>query len=120
MQILILGLCVYFCPPLFLRLARRWAPAEFAGECAAEHEKRARHLRKRFWRGFGLSTGTVFAVLAIVAIANGFALSLCTDDWLRILAVVVVLTAALGRGGWAIQTWKGVIPTLRYFDSPVL
>ncbi len=106
MRILVLGLCVYFCPPLFLKLARQWAPNEFAGQDAADHEGRARHLRKRFWRGFGLSAGTVFAVLATVAVANDFALRLGTDDWLRVLAVVFVLTAALGRGGWAIQTWK--------------
>lgn len=106
MRILILGLCVYFCPPLFLRLARKWAPAEFTGENAADHEGRARHLRIRFWRGFGLSAGTVFTVLAVAAIANGFVLQFGADDWLRVLAVVIVLTAALGRGGWAIQTWK--------------
>ena len=107
MRILVLGLCVCFCPPLFLKLARQWAPNEFAGQDAADHEGRARHLRKRFWRGFGLSAGTVFAILAAVFVANDFALSLGADDWLRVIAVVIVLTAALGRGGWPIQTWDG-------------
>ena len=27
-------------------------------------------------------------------------------EWLRLLAVSVALLAALGRGGWLIQTWK--------------
>ena len=35
------------------------------------------------------------------------ALTFTTGDWLRVLAVIVALTAALGRGGWAIQTFEG-------------
>jgi hypothetical protein len=38
--------------------------------------------------------------------ANDLSLSLDIEDWLRIVAVVIVLTAALGRGGSAIATWK--------------
>ncbi len=42
MRLLALGLCVYFCPPLFLKLARQWVPTEFAGQDASDHEGRAR------------------------------------------------------------------------------
>ena len=34
-------------------------------------------------------------------------LPLAHGDWLRIGAVILALMAALGRAGWAIQTWKG-------------
>ncbi len=106
MKIVILALCVYFCPPMFLRLARQWAPMEFAGQDAADHEQRARILRARFWRGFAFSIGTICAVLVFSAITQDFVLRLDIGDRLRIMAVIMVLTAALGRGGWAIQTWK--------------
>lgn len=104
---LVLGLSVYFCPPLFLVLARRWFPAEYAGDSRDQHERSAQTIRRRFWRGFVLSTSVIAAILA----AQWWRLDglrFGGNAWLRIVAIVIVLTAALGRGGWAIQTWKCV------------
>ncbi len=102
----VLGFCVYFCPPLFLIFARRWFPVEYSGDKDDQHERTARTLRRRFWRGFALSAGVVAAVL----VAQWWRLDgidFGRDDWLRVVAVVMVLTAALGRGGWTIQSWDG-------------
>ncbi len=103
---LVLGFCVYLCPPLFVVLARRWFPTEYSGDGRDDHERTARTLRRRFWRGFALSAG----VVAVVLVAQWWrldGLDFGRDDWLRVVAVVIVLTAALGRGGWAIQSWDG-------------
>ena len=106
MKTLVLGLCVYFCPPLFLVLARRWFPDEYSGDGRDQHERTARTLRRRFWRGFALSAVAVAAVLvAQWWRLDGF--DFRSDDWLRVVAVVMVLTASLGRGGWIIQSYKG-------------
>ncbi len=53
-----------------------------------------------------MSTGAVAAVL----VAQWWrldGLDFRSDDWLRGVAVVMVLTASLGRGGWIIQSYKG-------------
>lgn len=53
---------------------------------------------------------TVIAVVALVLLFQHLrkgGLSLAGDDWLRIAAAMLALTAALGRGGWTIQSWDG-------------
>jgi hypothetical protein len=40
-------------------------------------------------------------------------LSLAGDTCLRIAAIMQALIAALGRGGWAIQSYKGTTPVER-------
>jgi hypothetical protein len=50
------------------------------------------------------------AVVAIVLLFQWWrqgSLSLHGDTWLRIGAAMLALVAALGRGGWSIQTYKG-------------
>jgi hypothetical protein len=52
----------------------------------------------------------VIGVVTLVLLFQHFrrgGLSLAGDDWLRIAAAMLALTAALGRGGWAIQSFDG-------------
>lgn len=105
MKILVLGICIYFCSPLFPKLGERWFPDEFSGEKRTSQERIARIMRRRFWRVLGLILCAIGAVLLVQW--GRSALTFTTGDGLRVLAVVVALTAALGRGGWAIQTFGG-------------
>lgn len=105
-KILYLGLCVYFCPPLFLKFARRWFPSEYSGEESGQHFGNAEVIRRRFWRAFMIIACVLGAVLSIQWWIQG-GLGFHFGDWFRVLAVVLALTAALGRGGWSVQSWKG-------------
>lgn len=104
-KLFVVGLCVYFCPPLFRVLAARWYPHEFAGENKAQHEHNAGILRARFWR----AVVTIACVIGAVLILRWWwsdGLRFEARDWLRVAAAFLALIAALGRGGWQIQTWK--------------
>jgi hypothetical protein len=71
------------------------------------HDELARLLRRKFWKSALMVVGAVCLVLLFQHIRKD-GLSLTDGDWLRIAAVVLALTAALGVvGGWAIQSWKG-------------
>ncbi len=102
-KVFILGVLVYISPSLFLSLGKRW----FNGLKTASNppwETRARTLRTRFWR----------AVVLILCVVGCTLLVLYWSDysqhngryWLRVAAIVVFLTATLGRGGWAIESWN--------------
>lgn len=104
-RLFVLGVCVYFCPPLFGRLAARWYPDEFVGKNKAQQEHSAGILRARFWRAVAMIACTIGAVLLLQWWWRGD-LGFDASDWLRVAAASVALTAALGRGGWQIQTWK--------------
>ncbi len=93
-----LALGIYFCPPLFDRLMTRWYPDE--------QRDVARVLRRRLWG----SLAVVVAILGAVLLfqhwgKDGFVLN--EGDGLRVVAVAMAVTAALARGGWSIQSWKG-------------
>ena len=105
MKTLLLGLCIYFCPPLFSKLGERWFPSEFSGDSGAERTRATGNMRRRFWRGFALVVATIGAVLFVQWVRS--ALIFGVADWLRVLAVAAALTTVLGRGGWDIQTWDG-------------
>lgn len=104
-RLFVLGLCVYFCPPLFRRLVTRWYPGEFGGKNNTRHERSAAILRTRLWRAVMTVACTIGTVLLLQWWRRG-ELGLDAGDWLRIAAAFVALTAALGRGGWQIQTWE--------------
>ncbi len=100
-KILFLGLIVYFSAELFFWLGGRWfqelgAPDEFRDRVAI--------LRARFWRSFLLVLGCTAGVLAVQYLAGSFPNT--ARNWLRVAAANVALTATLGRGGWAIQSWN--------------
>lgn len=97
-RVFALGLCIYFCPPLFDRLMAQWFPDE------PRHG--ARVLRRKLWG----SLVTVIAVIGGVLVFQHWnigELELRGDDWLRVFAATVALTAALARGTWSIQSWSG-------------
>jgi hypothetical protein len=105
LKLIVLGVCLFVCPPLFARLGRRWFPAEY-GATASDHLQRARILRRRFWGAFASISSVVASVLLLRwwwlgAFPLGEA-----KDWLQLAAAVLALLAALGRGGWQIQSWK--------------
>ncbi len=100
-KVLILGLIVYLSPGLFFRLGGRWfqelrTPDQFRSRVAI--------LRVRFWRSFSLVLSCTIGVLTVQYVAGSFPGA--ARNWLRIVAANAALTAALGRGGWAIQTWN--------------
>jgi hypothetical protein len=113
LQILCLGFLLLTMPPAFRSLAAAWYPELYgAGTNADQHYKAAQTLRHRFRR----STFLVVATLALVLLLQYFrkgGLSLATSDCLRIAAAVLALIAALGRGGWTIQSWSGNNPVER-------
>jgi hypothetical protein len=96
-RVLFLGLVVYVFPRLFRTLTAKWF-----GE---SYEEQATILRNRFWKSFLLVVCVLGSVL-FVQWARGY-LHLYSETLIRIVAAVLAPTAALGRGGWQIQTWKG-------------
>jgi len=104
-KIFVLGLCAYFCFPVFRRLALLWFPDEFGGEAGADLLRRAAILAHKFWRAAALVVGAIAITLLLQWWRRGN-LSLATADWLRIAAAFIAITATLGRGGWGIQTWN--------------
>ena len=102
-KILVLGLCIYFCPVLFERLGNRWYPKDGKGEHYLGQICNSGLLRKRFWRAaIYIVVVIVLALLVSLAIGNP---PPDGRDRLRLLAVFFALLSALGRGGWGIQTY---------------
>lgn len=110
-RLFVLGVCVYFCPPLFGRLAARWYPDEFVGKNKPQQEHSAGILRARFWRTLAMIACTIGAVLLLQWWWRGD-LGFDASDWLRVAAASVALTAALGRGGWGTRTPRKLPDTL--------
>lgn len=106
LKITLLGISLYFCPPLFQRLSRIWYSGDFSGDCAARNEEKAKILRRRFWK----AGGSVLC-LFIIALLFGWlwhgALRFEARDWIRVGAAWVAVTAAVARGGWEIQSLGG-------------
>lgn len=101
LKIPVLGLIMYLSPELFFWLGGRWfqelqAPEQFRGRVAT--------LRARFWKSFLLVLGCTVVVLAVQYRAGLFPNA--ARNWLRVAAANMALTATLGRGGWAIQSWN--------------
>ena len=102
MKIFILGVIIYFSKSLFFKIGSRWFNELRNRE---DFEERATILRKNFWKSFLLSL-VVIGITALYLVQVGHAVpdkSFC----LRLLAIVIALTASLGRGGWNIQSYKG-------------
>ena len=111
-QVLCLGFLLLTAPPAFRWLAAIWYPALYGPDAGPQHHDTARILRRKFWK----SAVTVFVVLSLVILLRHLrkdALPLAGDAWLRIAAVTLALMAALGRGGWGIQSFTGTTPVER-------
>lgn len=104
-KIIILGLCIYFCPKLFERLGRQWYPIDESGQSYLGSISNADILRRRFWKAVFWSV-IIVALTLFASVVSGHPL-LDGKDFLRVSAVFVALVAALGRGGWDIRTWDG-------------
>jgi hypothetical protein len=105
LKITALGILLFTIPAAFHRLGARWYPDLYGPDSDPDHPNRAHYLRRRFWRAALLVAAVIGLVLVGRFVAGGVALS--GSDWLRVLAATVALTAALGRGGWMIQTYHG-------------
>lgn len=102
MKILILGIIIYFSKSLFFKLGSNWYDELKDQEGFNE---RASLLRRNFWKSFliivfVIGTTSTYLVLSGYAVVDKI---FC----LRLLAIVLALTASLGRGGWNIQSHKG-------------
>jgi hypothetical protein len=106
LRLLCLGFLLLAIPPAFKRLAEAWYPAEYGTGAEAHHAEAARLLYRKFWNSVLMIVGMIVIVLFVQHLRKD-GLSLAHADWLRIAAVMLALTAALGRAGWSIQTWKG-------------
>lgn len=102
MKIFILGIIVYLSKRLFFKLGSYWFD-ELKDEAA--FDDRVSTLRKNFWKSFII----VIAVIGSVTFYITQVSHVILDDslLLRIVAIIIALTASLGRGGWNIQSHKG-------------
>jgi hypothetical protein len=102
-KVVLLGVLVYVSPRLFYVVGERWFP-----ELANRNEwiERVRVMRVRFWKALGLVSVVVVSTLLVIHY-SGYRYPVVKDGhWIRIAAVVIALSSTLGRGGWAIETWK--------------
>ena len=97
------GLVLYLSPSAFVELHRRWWPGSADDD---QVRSSAWIMRRRFWRSFATVMTVVLATVVVLRVC-GLANVLQWRYLLRAAAVVLVLTATLGRGGWETQTWGG-------------
>ncbi len=100
MKVLILGIVVYISKDLFFKLGQNWFEElkdkeGFTGRVSA--------LRKSFWKAFAISCAVVF--LSGIYIVQTSQVTLNSHLFIRLSAIIVALTAALGRGGWQIESY---------------
>jgi hypothetical protein len=103
LQVLILGVCVYISPRLFLSCGSWWFPEL---KDTGGWLDRAQTLRRNVWKAFFLVAGLVVVVVG-TQFWHGRVCRLSSRDVWRLAAIVLALTATLGRGGWGIQSYKG-------------
>jgi hypothetical protein len=111
LQVLCLGFLLLTIPCAFRALAAAWYP-ELYGSGSEAHYDIAGRLRRKFWKSALMVIAVVGMALLLQYLRKG-GLSLAGSDWLRIAATVLALMAALARGGWDIQSWKGNNPIER-------
>lgn len=100
MKILVLGVLVYISKNLFFVVGRKWF------EELQDHEgfsDRVDSLRRNFWKGFLISFVVVTTSAAYMVLSGQIFVS--GDLIIRLCAVIIALTASLGRGGWRIQSY---------------
>lgn len=106
LHLLCLGVLLFLYPRAFRWLAARWYPAEYDADENSGHHARAAILRRRFWGAAGVAVCLVASILLIQGFWYG-GIPVQGSDWLRVAAVILAITAALGRAGWEIQSWGG-------------
>lgn len=99
MKIAVLGFLVYFVSTsAFFRWEAKWFGK------VAKHDDRPKVLRDKFWKSSLLVI--VFIVLVLAIQLCFFTFEFTVKYCLQLIAVIIVLIAALGRGGWDIQSFK--------------
>ena len=99
-KILILGVIVYLSPSLFFRVEGRWLPELRTPD---KHYPRVIVLRRRFWKALATVLALIVTVLGVLCLLDLFPTG--PKSHLRVIAAFVALTATLGRGGRAIETF---------------
>jgi hypothetical protein len=102
MKIFILGMIVYFSKNIFFKLGSHWFEELKDKE---GFEKRASTLRENFWKSFFLSFAVIGAVVSYLVYTGHTVID--RNFCLRLVAIMLALTASLGRGGWNIESNKG-------------
>ena len=100
MKILLLGIIVYVSKDLFFKIGKNWFEELKDKEGFSE---RVSSLRKNFWKGFTIALSVVS--LCGIYIVQTQQVTLNSDLLIRLGAIVIALTAALGRGGWRIVSY---------------
>ena len=100
-KIFILGIVVYFSKDLFFNIGAYWFD-ELNNR--NNFEDRVDILRKNFWKSFLLVLFVILSLVTYLALSD----RIIVDEQLnlRIVGIIIALTASLGRGGWAIQSFK--------------
>jgi len=109
LRIFILGVLLYFSPKfVFFTFSAKWFPDLQIPDGIIEQVNIMRH---NFWK---TCIFVFFFIALILAIQNFFFnANFTTKHWLQVAGVFIALTAALGRGGWSIQTAAGDTPLER-------
>lgn len=102
-RLIVLAYSLYTSSEAFFALGTRWFPDLQANE---DTKRTVATMQRKFWHSaFGI------AVFLSVALLLQHHLGLLDPPpvgyALRLSGVALALQAALGRGGWSIQTWKG-------------
>lgn len=100
MKILVLGVLVYTSKKLFFMVGQKWFEELQDYDAFSD---RVDSLRTNFWKGFLISFVVVNISVAYMVLSGQLAVS--GDLVIRLCAVVMALTASLGRGGWRIQSY---------------
>lgn len=101
-KVFFLGMLIYISGNLFFKIGSKWFP-ELRNK--NDFETRVAILRKNFWKSVFLNVVVIFGAFYIISW-----LGLATWNEkiiLRMIAIIAALSAALGRGGWEIQSYKG-------------
>lgn len=100
LRIFFLGVVVYISKDLFFYFGRKWYEEL---EDRENFSQRVDVLRKNFWLGFLVSASVVAASSGYMVLSSQ--LKFNDDLIMRLCAIVIALTASLGRGGWRILSY---------------
>ena len=102
LKIFVLGIIVYLSKNMFFKIGGLWFE-ELKDK--KRFECRVDTLRESFWQSLLLVILVTSTFSAYLVLTNKLTIN---DQYiLRVIAIIIALTASLGRGGWNIQSNKG-------------